>query len=166
MALGAILAEQMDWTRDWTRKLVADLAGSDWGYQPGPGVQHPLWLCGHLAVSQNVLIHVRCLGQPLIDDAFATHFPIGAPVRSLSEHAYPEPEAVLAVMEDVHRQTLAAVRAMSDETLAEPASGKDGQPHPHYRDKRGAVTHCFRHEAFHAGQLALLRRMTGKPFLR
>ena len=50
--------------------------------------------------------------------------------------------------------------------LARPASGKDGNPHQHYQTVRGAVTHCNRHEAFHAGQLALIRRLLGKPFLR
>ena len=63
-------------------------------------------------------------------------------------------------------RTLAGVRGMSDDLLGEPAWGKDGRPHPHYRDKVGAVPHCAGHEAFHAGQLALIRRMLGKAFLR
>ena len=49
---------------------------------------------------------------------------------------------------------------------SEPAFGKDGAVHPHYTDKLGAVSHCARHEAFHAGQLATIRRLLGKPFLR
>ena len=56
---------------------------------------------------------------------------------------------------------------MSDSLLDEPAFGADGKsPHPHYKDKRGAVAHCNRHEAFHAGQLAMIRRLLGKTFLR
>jgi hypothetical protein len=55
---------------------------------------------------------------------------------------------------------------MSDSLLAEAAFGGDGKPHPHYKDKCGVVAHCNRHEAFHAGQIAMIRRLLGKSFLR
>ena len=92
---------------------------------------------------------------------------LGVPVKSCQEYDYPPVEQVLAVMEDVLAKTVDAVRGMNDDFLAEPAFGADGKtPHPHYKDKRGAVSHCGRHEAFHAGQLATVRRLLGKPFLR
>jgi uncharacterized damage-inducible protein DinB len=164
--IGAVLAEQLDGTRDWTLKLLADIRGDDWTFQPAAGLAHATWLCGHLACSQHLLIHVRCLGRPFLSDAFVANFPIGGPVRSVREHAYPTIDELLRVMADVHARTLTAVRGMDDARLAEPCRGKDGGPHPHYRDKRGAVSHCGRHEAFHAGQLALIRRLLGKSFLR
>lgn len=161
-----LLARQIDETRDWTRRLIADLTGDDWRFQPAPGLGHPLWHCGHLAVAQNLLIHIRCLDKGILDDAFAAHFPIGGPVKSTSEYEYPSAEAILAKMDEVHEKTISAVRGMSDELLAKPAFGANGAPHPHYTDKAGAVSHCSRHEAFHAGQLALIRRLLGKSFLR
>lgn len=99
-------------------------------------------------------------------DEFTRHFPIGGQVISADEHDYPPPDEIKRVMAEVHARTLEAVRGMSDDILAEPAFGKDGAVHPHYTDKLGAVSHCARHEAFHAGQLATLRRLLGKPFLR
>jgi uncharacterized damage-inducible protein DinB len=102
----------------------------------------------------------------VLDESFTKHFPIGGPVKSAREYAYPALQTVLSTMEEVHRNTLAAVRGMSDALLAEPAFGGDGNPHPHYKDKRGVVTHCNRHEAFHAGQIAMIRRLLGKNFLR
>lgn len=167
MSVGMILAEQLEGTRDWTRKLIKDLKEADWTYQPAPGLAHALWTCGHLAASQDVLVHVRVLGRPsILDPAFAAHFPMGQAVRSAAEHDYPPIESVLRVMEDVHRQTLEVVKGLRDEFLREPAYGKDGAAHPHYRDKLGAISHCDRHEAFHAGQIALIRRLLGKNFLR
>jgi len=166
MALGAILADQLDGTRDWTLKLLADIAGDDWGFQPAPGLAHPLFLCGHLACAQHLLVHERCLGRPFLDPAFAAHFPIGGPIPSVREHDYPAPHEIRRLMDEIHARTLTAVRAMSDAQLAEPAYGRDGAIHPHYRDQRGAIAHCSRHEAFHAGQLALIRRLLAKPFLR
>jgi hypothetical protein len=168
MTVAELLAEQMDGTRDWTLKLLADLKGGDWTFQPATGLAHPLWLCGHLASSQDLLIFVRCLGRPSgLPAGFKEHFPMGGPVKSAKEHDYPPVETVLSVMREVHTRTLSAIRGMSDALLAEAAFAGDGKsPHPHYRDKRGCVAHCNRHEAFHAGQLALIRRLQGKPFLR
>lgn len=168
MTLAELLADQLERTREWTLKLLADLEGDDWTFQPARGLAHPLWHCGHLACSQDLLVFVRCLGRPsTLPEGFASHFPIGGPVASTDEHDYPPVETVLSTMSEVHQRTLSAVRGMSDALLAEPAFAGDGKStHPHYNDKRGAVSHCNRHEAFHAGQLALIRRLLGKSFLR
>lgn len=166
MTQAALLAEQLDDTRSWTLALLADLEGDDWGFQPAPGLAHALWLCGHLASSQNTLIHIRCLGRPALDETFKGHFPLGRPVASTQEYAFPPIASVLDTMKSTHAKTCDAIRGMNDNLLAEPAFGAEGKPHPHYRDKRGAVSHCARHEAFHAGQLATIRRLLGKSFLR
>lgn len=166
MTVAEALALEIDDTRAWTLRLLEDLAGDEWYFQPAEGLAHPLWICGHLAVAQHLLIHVRCLNQPFLDESFAAAFPIGGPVPARDQAEYPDVGTVRATMDEVHARTIEAVRSMSDALLAEPAWGRDGQPHPHYRDKRGAVAHCSRHEAFHAGQLALIRRLLGKPFLR
>ncbi|MGD2108396.1 MAG: DinB family protein [Phycisphaerae bacterium] len=162
-----LLVQQLVDTREWTLKLTADLDGDDWHFQPAPGVAHALWLGGHLATAQDTLIHQRCLARCVLDTDFREHFPIGGPVKSVTQHDYPRADNILAVMADVHSKTCDAVRGMSTALLDEPAFGADGKtPHPHYSDKRGAVSHAIRHEAFHAGQLAWIRRLLGKPFLR
>lgn len=166
MTTNELLAEQLQTTRDWTLNLIRDLDEADWAVQPAPGLGHPLFLCGHLAVAQNLLVHVRCLGKSVVPDSFAEHFAIGKPVRSTREWSYPARELVLSTMRDVHEKTLAAVLRMDDALFAEPAFAGDGKPHPYYRTKCGAVSHCIRHEAFHAGQIATIRRLAGKPFLR
>ena len=166
MTQSELLAKQLDDARAWTLALMADLSGDDWTFQPAPGLAHALWLCGHLASSQNTLIHIRCLEDPVLEPSFKGHFPLGRPVASASEHDYPALETVLSTMTDTHHKTCDAIRSMTESTLSEPAFAAEGKPHPHYSDKRGAVSHCARHEAFHAGQLATLRRLLGKPFLR
>jgi len=158
----------MEFTREWTLKLLADLKPDDWTFQPATGLGHPLWLCGHLACSQDLLVFVRCLKrESTLPAGFAAHFPIGGAVKSTAEHDYPSVETVLATMREVHARTVATVRVLSEALLDEPAFAADGKsPHPHYRDKRGAIAHCNRHEAFHAGQIAMIRRLRGKSFLR
>jgi len=167
MLVQALLVEQLEGTRDWTHRLIADLRGDDWSFQPAAGLAHALFLCGHLAVSQDVLIHTRCLGKPILPESFTAHFVIGRPVVPASEHRYPPIEEILQIMAETHLRTCDSITAMSDSVLVEPAYAADGKsPHPHYRDKRGAISHCNRHEAFHAGQIATIRRLLGKPFLR
>ncbi|MEK6674532.1 MAG: DinB family protein [Planctomycetota bacterium] len=161
-----LLADQIENTRAWTKALIVDLKGDDWCFQPGPGLAHGLFLCGHLAVAQDFLIHTRCLGKPLLENSYTDHFKIGGPVWSTKEHKYPAIQDILSTMDDVHRKTIVAIRAMSDSILTEPAFSGDGKPHPYYRDKCGAIGHCSRHEAFHAGQIATIRRLLGKAFLR
>jgi len=163
-----LLAREIADTRDWTLRIIADFDGDDWTYQPAPGMGHALWLCGHLACAQDALIHNRCLGGPgLLEDEFHDCFKIGVPVPPAGEFAYPAPDVVRAKLDDVHRATLSAVRGMNDAFLTEPCFAADGKSrHPHYEDKAGAVAHCSRHEAFHAGQLASLRRLLGNTFLR
>ena len=38
MKLAEFLAEQLDGSRDWTFRLIADLKGDDWTFQPSPGL--------------------------------------------------------------------------------------------------------------------------------
>lgn len=161
-----MLADQLRRTREWTLMLLAGFEGEEWTFQLKPGAQHALWICGHLASAQDTLVFQRCLGKPVLAPDFRVHFPTGGPVKSAAEHAWPTVDEVRERMADMQRRTEAAVAAMSDALLAEPAFGKDGAPHPHYDTKLGAVSHAARHEAFHAGQIAMIRRMLGKPFLR
>lgn len=166
MTTGEILANQIQRVREWTLLLLDGIEGDKWLFQPQPGVQHALWICGHLASAQNTLIFQRCLDTDVLDEGFRAHFGIGGPIKSADEYDWPAPAKVLEVMERMQRQTEQAVTKMDDGLLAQPAYGKDGGKHPHYDNKLEAVGHLARHEAFHAGQLALLRRQAGLGFLR
>ena len=166
MTTAELLTDQIRRTREWTLLLIDDLQGDDWLFQPADGVQHALWLCGHLACAQELLLFQRCIERPTLDPGFMAHFPIGAAVKAATAHDWPAPAVVVETMADMQRKTEAAVLELGDDLLAEPAFGKDGVKHPHYDTKLGAISHLIRHEGFHAGQIATLRRLMGKSFLR
>ncbi len=161
-----LLTNQIERTRDWTLALLEDFDGGDWTFQITPGAQHALWIAGHLACAQELLLFQRSLGRPRLDPAFMAHFPIGAAVPSAEQQDWPPAQDVRRVLADMQQATVAAVAGLSDALLAEPAYGKDGSRHPHYDTKMEAISHLVRHEAFHAGQLAVIRRALAKPFLR
>lgn len=166
MTEGEKLAVAVGGSREWTLKLIADVSGDDWTFQPQAGMQHILWICGHLACAEALLVLVRVGGGDNPDPGFAVHFPVGGPVKSASEYDFPTSAAVMERMAATHEIVLDAIRGMSEQQLDEPCYGKNGKLHPHYTTKRGAIDHCVRHEGFHAGQIAILRRLMGKSFLR
>jgi hypothetical protein len=166
MSAAGILVEQLRRTREWTLRLIEDIDGVEWTFQPSPGLQHALWICGHLATAQDTLVFQRGLHKTVLDPAFRAHFPIGGPIRSAAEYDWPSPDLVRLKLDEMQLLTEQAVRGLSDEFLSAPAYGADGKPHPHYSDRLGAISHAARHEAFHAGQLAMLRSLMGKKFLR
>lgn len=166
MNTAEMLANQIERTREWTLKLLADFSGEEWAFQPAPGLQHALWLSGHLACAQDLLLFQRCLERSELDSGFASHFKIGGPIPAAEAHDWPAPQRVREMMDHMQAVTVKTVRQLSERTLDEPAYGKDGARHPHYDTKREAIAHLARHEAFHAGQLAMLRRLLGKSFLR
>lgn len=166
MTISQVLADQVRRTREWTLMLLTDIEGDDWFYQPQPGMQHALWICGHLTSAQDTLLFTRVLNKPVLDDGFKEHFPIGGPVKSKAENDWPQVADVRKVMDETQAKAEAAITGLSDAVLAEHCPGKDGAVHPHYVTKLGAISHLARHEAFHAGQLATIRRMLGRSFLR
>ena len=166
MTIPELLCDQVRRTREWTDMLIADLSGDDWTFQPAPGMAHALWLCGHLASAQETLLFNRSLDKSVLEAAFKLHFPIGSPIKSACEYDWPASETVLAKMKEMQAAAEEAILGIDVSILGDPAYGKDGSKHPHYDTKAGAITHMIRHEAFHAGQLASLRRLLGKGFLR
>lgn len=166
MTQSQLLADLVRRTREWTVMLLDGFDGPGWLFQPNPGSQHALWLCGHMACAQELLLFQRCCNEPRMSAEFMAHFPIGGPIKSGSAHDWPTIEAVRQQMDAMQEASLARIEQLADAELDEPAFGKDGAVHPHYDTKRGAICHLARHEAFHAGQIAMIRRMQGMPFLR
>ncbi len=166
MTIPELLCDQFHRTREWTLMLIDDLEGTDWYRQPTPGAAHAMWLCGHLASAQETLLFNRCLNTSVLDSEFKNHFPIGSPIKSKDEYEWPSVETVLNKMADMQQRAETAIRNIDVSILDDRAYGKDGSTHPHYDTKAGAISHMIRHEAFHAGQLATLRRLLGKRFLR
>ena len=105
MTTGELLADQIRRTREWTMRLAGDLEGEDWTYQARSGLQHALWICGHLVVAQDLLVFQRCLDDTQIDPEFSAHFVIGGPVKSAEEYNWPIPTLVRQKMEGMQKVT-------------------------------------------------------------
>lgn len=96
--------------------------------QLADGKGHPLWLLGHLAYSNHVIVHMwSCGGEPLIpreyNKIFAPDFAGGDPISS-DPSAYPAWDEVLAEYEKVSEACLAGLRKLSDDDLNGELKGK------------------------------------------
>jgi hypothetical protein len=148
------------------KDFTDDLTPDEWFWHPAEFTTHVAWQVGHLAVSTYNLSLRRLRGrtkedESLIPDAFIEHFKLGSQPVAGSEH-YPPIAEIKRVFDAVHAQTLKELAVLADKDLDIPVE----QPHPVFKTKLGAVDYAPSHEMVHIGQIALLRRLMGKPALR
>ena len=153
-------------SRLFTEQFLKDLTDAEWYWSPPQFTTHVAWQVGHLAVSQYSLCLRRVRGrttadESLISDAYIDAFKLGSKPVSEPEKNLPLDE-IRHVFEAVHKQSIHELGGRSDAELDEPLE----QPHPRFKTKLGAVEFCAQHELVHAGQIAMLRRLMGKPPLR
>jgi uncharacterized damage-inducible protein DinB len=109
---------------------------------------HTIWeLVLHIAAWDGVV--VRWLAGTTATLSDAENFP---PVTNTSEAAW---RKALAEVRSVHEKLVAAVAAFPDTRLDEIVPGKEGAHFTFYFVLHGVV----QHELYHAGQIALLKKM-------
>jgi uncharacterized damage-inducible protein DinB len=94
-------------------------------------------------------------------EAFVDRFKLGSTPAAGAEHNLPL-EEIQRVFDAVHRQSLAELAERTDAELDVPSD----PPHPAFQTKLDGVEYAPLHEMVHAGQIAMLRRLMGKPPLR
>jgi uncharacterized damage-inducible protein DinB len=109
---------------------------------------HTIWeLVLHIAAWDGAVR--RRMGGVAVKLSDAENFP---PVRDTSEAAWSK---ALAEVRQAHEELMAAVSAMTDTRLYERVPGKEGAHYTFYYMLHGVV----QHELYHAGQIALLKKM-------
>jgi hypothetical protein len=161
-----IILDQLNWTRQTTLSTFAEFDVGQRFFQAAPGVNHPLWLLGHIAGSEDRLLLQHCTGRSLVPPEYAKLFGIkSTPLADPA--AYPSGEEILETLARIHQAALDFVRGATEADLAQPPVGFDQMPD---RAKqlfpsrlRCAWFHA-NHEAMHSGQLGYIRRLLGKPY--
>jgi hypothetical protein len=157
---------RIQFSRQYTGQFLSDLTDDEWFWTPGEFTTHIAWQVGHLTVAQYNLCLRRVRGRTpddmsLISDGFIEAFQLGS--KPVAEPAGNPPLAeIRRVFDAVHQTALSEMASRTDIELDVPLE----QPHRAFRTKLEAVEYCPQHELVHAGQIALLRRMQGKPPLR
>ena len=153
-------------TRKHTLAQVEDLTDQEMMFQPKPEVNHALWLLGHVATSENGLILRWCAGESALPEEYVKLFFMGTSPDP-DPAVYPAKEEILKVLADVHTRAVEVVRDLSAEELDERPIGYDemrGGARELFWSKGACIWHHAMHEASHAGQITILRRLMGKPY--
>jgi uncharacterized damage-inducible protein DinB len=144
-------------TRDVVGANVAGLSHEDSLAQPRPGGNCLNWVVGHLVWVYNGVLPLVSQ-DPVMDQEVLAHYARGAaPIQDRAE-ALTFEEILTAWSQAVERVD-AGLAGLSPDVLDRPAPSPSGNPK---ETVRSLLTTVMFHQAYHAGQTAVLRRIAGK----
>lgn len=158
--------KQIEFAREYTNLLLADVQPNDWFQIPHGAVSHLGWQMGHLAMAQYGLVLLRIRGKEREDKEFITNdfircFKKGSsPIADPA--AYPAPDEIRTVFDAVFCRAMEETAGFTLEQLSESLP----MPTAVHENKLGSLLFCPMHEMLHAGQIGALRRQLGKEPLR
>lgn len=158
MGLKARLLRQLDGARQLTEGFLASLQGPEqWTHQVHPRANHPLWIMGHLAQTDNFLISLvepqRARQLPQFQECFGMG---SQPINDLSH--YPPVDQVREVFRERRAAMRELLESLDESDLATPLPA--GTP-AFLSDKASAFEMAIWHEGMHSGQLSVARRSLG-----
>jgi uncharacterized damage-inducible protein DinB len=135
------------WHGDSVFEILEGVTAARAAARPIAGA-HTIWeLVLHIAAWDGAVL--RRMGGIAVTLSDAENFP---PVTDASEAAW---RTALAQVRKVHEELIAAVAALPDSRLYDQVPGKEGTHYTFYYMLHGVV----QHELYHAGQIALLKKM-------
>jgi len=135
-------------------RLVGDFTDADWAVRDAAG-HDPRWLVGHLATYRNRV--AAALGLPVETAPWEALFARGTSPADLPADL--DAAAMVAAFHAANAAMAGAWEGVTEEMLAKPV----GRTLPDGTDNvAGLVGFLAWHEAYHLGQLGLLRRLAGK----
>jgi uncharacterized damage-inducible protein DinB len=135
------------WHGDSLVEILEGVTAAQAAARPMAGA-HTIWeLVLHIAAWDGAVL--RRLGGAAVELSDAENFP---PVTDASEAAW---RKALAEVRRVHDELLSAVAIIPDSRLDEMVPGKKGAHYTFYYMLHGVA----QHELYHAGQIALLKKM-------
>lgn len=153
-------------SRVFTQKFLAGLTPEEWFWTPPAYTTHIAWQIAHVAVAQYSLCFRRARGrtmedESLISDAFIAAYTLGSQPQAGEANNVSLAE-IRRVFDAVLEQALKELPTFTDVEMDVPLD----QPHPIFKTKLDAIEYAPQHELIHGGQIAMLRRLMGKPPLR
>ena len=166
LAMRDAVLGQIDFARRYTLELLEHTPEELWPIVPDGGSSHIAWQVGHLAVAQYGLMLFRQRGRAegdleLMPGWLRKRFGRGS-VPSIEASEIPTRSALLECLAKIHQASIVTLPTLTTEQLLEPTE----MPYAGYPVKLGALLFCPLHEAIHAGQIGILRRMHGLSPIR
>lgn len=145
-------------TMHYLRLLAEGIDDDKLAVIPAPGLNHPAWVIGHLAVCADFV--PKLLGQPTIcPPEWDALFAPGA-IPTAERSVYPSKAELLAKNEEAYVRNPELIAGASERRLALP------QPIEYFRSLYPTIGDMLAHlisthPAYHLGQLSTWRRLQG-----
>ena len=150
------LVDVFEATVSFIEESVADLSEQEMVEQPSGAPNHATWTLGHLIYSCQAMA-TELGAEPLLSEDWESVFGYGSKPRPDLE-AYPAKAELLSLLTDsatrLRETLLAADETLPDQAIPDETFSTWG---------RLLLQVIVGHTAYHAGQLAALRRALGKP---
>lgn len=156
----AAIISNLHSSRHVMNTYLRDLYDQDLLVRPHPSAHHAAWQLGHLILSECQMVRAirpACACE-LPADFVAKHDKAAAVKSQLSDFC--PKEVYLSLMEKVRDATFAALEEVPHDELSKPGP----ESMRSYAPTIGSVFLAIaNHEMMHSGQIAVLRRVLGKP---
>ncbi len=156
---GAELANMYEFSYGAIKRNLEDVTNEESLVDP-PGAGNCLnWVLGHIVAARNTALKLAG-GAPVAGDDITAHYRRGsAPLQPGDK--VPDLGTLRGILSDAQHQLVPALAALSDEALAQPVPEQLRRP-PLTGSVANALIRLHYHEAYHNGQIGLLRRIAGK----
>jgi uncharacterized damage-inducible protein DinB len=154
-----VLRQQAQATRRVVHLNVDGLTQEESLVQPAPGGSCLNWVVGHLVATYNQMLPL--LGQkPVLEEGALKRYARGTPPLENPAEAL-DLQVLLTAWDDANDRVDAGLASLTSDALDKPVSISPTK-NPNETVRSLLPTILF-HQAYHAGQTGLLRRIAGKP---
>lgn len=149
------LVAQFDLHTKLFNNVLEGLSDLETNSRPTRETNNIKWLAGHLTSTR---FGLKDLAGLETSDPYATLFSHGQSFQD--DVDYPSIDRIRALWNDISDRISAGLSRMSEETLNGPAPARVPIGDDTFE---GMLAFLMHHEAYHIGQMALLRRQLGRP---
>ncbi len=148
--------------RGWVQNGIKDMTREELLTRLGPERNHAWWLFGHIVVCTDIGKYLQSSVHRNVPEAWEQHFAMRTKPSDTGD-GYPDKEALITQFQTNIDATVAATRHMSDANFADaPAIELPAPLNKYFKTKREVISGFATHASYHAGQIAIIRKMLGR----
>jgi len=152
-------AQQFGMVTEWINWLLKDLTDEDLRTELSPGKNHGIWILGHLIASDDDFSLFMGTGNPVYPE-IQELFGQGSKLQSPDK--YPDVKSLRVKWDEICEKNRKIYSQLKDEDFEKPHAMIKNYDTDYFKTKGRVIMAWQIHQAYHAGQLAVLASHLGK----
>ncbi|MBK7156992.1 MAG: DinB family protein [Ignavibacteria bacterium] len=152
-------AQQFEMVTEWINWLLKDLTDEDLRTELSPGKNHGIWILGHLIASDDDFSLFMGTGNPVypeIQELFGQGSKLQPPDK------YPDVKSLRVKWDEICEKNRKIYSELKDEDFDKPHAMIKNYDTDYFKTKGRVIMAWQIHQAYHAGQLAVIASLSGK----